>query len=272
MKTSSFTVTLALKIGIVIVLLLMGSGPSLAASTLRQSEGANRGVNRVADASGAIRPGFDAYSLPANDDESTVDPVSLGFAVNFYGLPFSSLYVNNNGNVTFDGGLYQYTPDDLTSTGRQIIAPFWADVDTRGSGLVTYGTGSVDNRPAFGVNWINVGYYSYKVDKLNSFQLIIIDRSDIAVGDFDFEFNYDKVQWETGDYSGGTNGLGGNSARAGYSNGTGKPGTSFELRGSAMPGSFLDTNSVILYRILDCDNAVSITKKWDCHLRQPRVC
>jgi hypothetical protein len=28
---------------------------------------------------------------------------------------------------------------------------------------------------------------------------------------------------------------------------------------------------VILYRILDCDNAVSITKKWDCHLTQQHV-
>jgi hypothetical protein len=28
---------------------------------------------------------------------------------------------------------------------------------------------------------------------------------------------------------------------------------------------------VILYRILDCDNVVSITKKWDCHLTQQHV-
>jgi predicted RecB family nuclease len=29
--------------------------------------------------------------------------------------------------------------------------------------------------------------------------------------------------------------------------------------------------NVILYRILDCDNVVSITKKWDCHLTQQHV-
>ena len=30
---------------------------------------------------------------------------------------------------------------------------------------------------------------------------MIIDRSDIAAGDFDMEFNYDKVQWQYGDAS-----------------------------------------------------------------------
>ncbi len=107
---------------------------------------------------------------------------------------------------------------------------------------MTYGTGSVDGHAAFGVNWINVGYFYSHTDKLNNFQLILIDRSDTGPGNFDFEFNYDKVQWETGDSSGGTNGLGGYSARAGYSNGSQRYGTFFELAGSAVPGSFLDTN------------------------------
>ena len=54
---------------------------------------------------------------------------------------------------------------------------------------------------AFGVDWVNVGYFSAHADKLLSCQLVIIDRSDIASGDFDMEFNYDKVQWEWGDAS-----------------------------------------------------------------------
>jgi len=71
---------------------------------------------------------------------------------------------------------------------------------------------------------------------------VIIDRSDIAAGDFDFEFNYDQIQWEAGTASGGdANGLGGSSARAGYSNGTN---TSFEITGSAINGAFLDSNPV----------------------------
>ena len=61
-------------------------------------------------------------------------------------------------------------------------------------------------------------------------------------GDFDIEFNYDQIQWEAGQASGGNaDGLGGNSARVGFSNGTGDPGTFFELPGSGVPGSFLDS-------------------------------
>ncbi len=193
---------------------------------------------------GAIRPGFNANVLPANDDAST-DLVPLGFTINFFGVNYTHLYINNNGNVTFDEALAEYTPFNLTTTGRVIMAPFFADVDTTGtgSGEVTYGPGTVNGRPAFGVNWINVGYFDANTDKLNSFQLVIIDRSDIAPGDFDLEFNYDKIQWETGDLNGGTNGLGGNSARVGYSNGTGQPGTFFEMPGSGVPGSFLDSNT-----------------------------
>jgi hypothetical protein len=71
------------------------------------------------------------------------------------------------------------------------------------------------------------------------------DRSDIAAGDFDFEFNYDSITWETGGASGGTNGLGGNSARAGWSNGST---ADFELAGSAVNGALLNSGPFALTR------------------------
>ncbi|RPJ53921.1 MAG: hypothetical protein EHM24_32330, partial [Acidobacteria bacterium] len=89
-------------------------------------------------------------------------------------------------------------------------------------------------------NYINVGYFGNHDDKLNRFQLILIDRSDTGSGNFDIEFNYEKILWETGDASGGVNGFGGVPASVGWSNGTGEPGTSFELTGSLASGSFLD--------------------------------
>lgn len=194
-------------------------------------------------ASAAIEMGFDSNTLAANDDLS-VGPVNIGFTVNFFGVNSSTLFVNNNGNVTFDSELSTFTPFDLTSTGQQIIAPFFADVDTSSAGdPVTYGTGTFNGRAAFGVNWINVDYFASAQSHTNrnSFQLILVDRSDINAGDFDIIFNYDQIQWETGEASDGdANGLGGNSARVGYSNGTGVSGTFFELTGSAVNGAFLD--------------------------------
>lgn len=202
-------------------------------------------------------------TLAANDDEST--PLTpMGFTANFFGQPYDQLFVNNNGNVTFNSPMSTFTPFGLTSNiGTSIIAPFFADVDTRGagSGLVHYGNGggapwyidSLGTHRAFCVDWgdttgdgsLNgVGYYSSHTDKLNAFQLILVDRSDVTgtSGDFDIVFNYQSVQWETGDVSGGTNGFGGLSAHVGYSNGTGTAGTSAELVGSGVPGSFLDGN------------------------------
>ena len=190
----------------------------------------------------AIRPGFDSLSLPKRDDAwSPATP--MGFDLNFFGIVYSSLYVNTNGNVTFEAPNPAGTPFGLTSkVGTAIIAPFFADVDTRatGSDVVRYGPGTVDGRNAFGADWIDVGYFWQHADKLNRFQLILIDRSDRQPGDVDIEFNYDRILWESGDLSDGAGGLVGKSARAGYSNGTGRPGTSYELPGSGLPGYFLD--------------------------------
>ncbi|MFO7856486.1 MAG: nidogen-like domain-containing protein [Paracoccaceae bacterium] len=188
----------------------------------------------------AVRPGFETDFLAANDDGSSA-AVTVGFDLNFFGVTRSSLFVNNNGNVTLDSALSTFTPFDLTSTSQEIIAPFFADVDTTGTGTVGWAQGTVGARSAFGVTWRGVGYFNSRTDKTNTFQLVLIDRSDTGAGNFDIEFNYDRIEWETGEASEGVDGLGGFSARAGYSNGTGDPGSFFELAGSAVNGAFLDS-------------------------------
>lgn len=185
-----------------------------------------------------------ADTLPPNDDAST-ELVDIGFTIDFFGTDYSALYVNNNGNVTFTAPLPEFTPEPIVGAATPIIAPFWADVDTRaaGSAAVTFAQITVGDRDAFCVAWEGVGYFNTHDDKLNGFELLLIDRSDVAAGDFDIVFTYSQVQWETGDASGGTDGLGGSSARAGYSNGEGStPATSLELPGSAVNGAFLDSN------------------------------
>lgn len=87
-----------------------------------------------------------------------------------------------------------------------------------------------------------MGYFSSQTDKLNSFQLILVNRTDLGADNWDIEFNYDKVQWETGSASNGINGFGGDSAAAGFSAGTGDPFTYNEFSGSLVNGAFLDSN------------------------------
>ena len=190
----------------------------------------------------AIVPGSLANTLPSIDDVSA-SPVGIGFSINFYGTTFTQLSVNENGNITFaDAGYGDYTVGNLADTGRPIIAGFLGDVDTlgAGSGNVTYGNLTIGGRQVFAVDYTNVGYFDSNTDKLNSFQILLINRSDTGAGNFDLELNYNQVQWESGDASGGFDGLGGGSAVAGFSS-TGTPaGNTFEFAGSAVNGALID--------------------------------
>ena len=47
--------------------------------------------------------------------------------------------VNNNGVISFQTSVSQFTPDSFPLPGDlELIAPYWADVDTRGTGTVWY--------------------------------------------------------------------------------------------------------------------------------------
>lgn len=210
----------------------------------------------------AVRSGFNSTSDGRNDDGTfttggCTNPgsggtcpgtlVPIGFTANLFGTSFSSVFINTNGNITLNSPYSTFTPQNLTGGGiPPIIAPFFSDVDTRGasSGVVQFGTGTVGTDQAFGVNWPGVGYFSSNTDKLNIFQLVMIDRNDTGAGNFDFEFNYNQVQWELGEADGGVGGLGSSGqlcAFAGYSNGlAGAANVSANLPGSGTCGALLD--------------------------------
>ncbi len=96
-------------------------------------------------------------NFPGNDDGSTALQ-SLGFGINFNGVNYSSAYVNNNGNITFTAPLSTFTPFGITGGSLPMLAPFFADVDTRSGNTVHYGTSTLGGHNVFGVNWIGVGY------------------------------------------------------------------------------------------------------------------
>jgi hypothetical protein len=206
-------------------------------------------VSIATNASAATVPGFDGSLLTTCDDCFTA-AVPLGFTVNFFGVERTQTFVSANGYLTFDSGQGEYTPEGLGAgySGQPIIAAFYADFDTREGGATRYGTGTFDGRNAFGVTYANVGVYGGSTDdKRNTVQLLLVDRGDTGMGNFDIVFNYDQIEWETGSASGGSNGLGGTSAAVGYNAGTGNaPGTFYELPGSRTPGSFLDGGPLAL--------------------------
>jgi len=200
------------------------------------------------------------YSTLAHGDDALHATVHLPFAFNFYGQTYTTVYINNNGNITFDGTMSTYSSNEFFT--RKTISPFWADVhtgsDSNPVGDVSYKI--VGN--ALYVNWHNVGYYSggsAGADKRNSFQLIISDGNDIAIPDQNnVAFCYQQMQWTTGSAScvGGTGGscsyfgnfyscgsgggFCGIPATAGVSKGAGQSGPNFLVGYFDHPGTDFD--------------------------------
>lgn len=150
-------------------------------------------------------------ALNDNDDGSS-NLLNLPFEINFYGNRYTSFYINNNGNISFEDAISEYTPDAFPIADQPMIAPFWGDVDTRCDACGDVYLGG-PNEDTVVVTWNDVGYYSASSDKTNNFQLALRNQGN---GDFDIEFRFDRLEWTTGDASGGTDGLGGTPAQSGF--------------------------------------------------------
>lgn len=163
--------------------------------------------------------GYGVRALEPNDDRSS-GRTDLPFSIDFFGQTFNSFYINNNGNISFSNPLGTYTPNPFPVANQPMIAPYWADIDTRLQSNILNGSNNVyvaaPSPDSLVVTWHNVGYYSQHNDKVNNFQLILQKSPVGSAGSFTAEFRYDRLQWTTGDASGGTNGFGGTPAQAGY--------------------------------------------------------
>ncbi|NXG82289.1 TECTA protein, partial [Stercorarius parasiticus] len=74
-----------------------------------------------------------------HEDDGMSPEIFLWETFSFYGRPQRSLYVNNNGVVSFGTGVPEFTPEPFPLPGhRPFVAPYWADVDTRLGGDVFY--------------------------------------------------------------------------------------------------------------------------------------
>jgi len=169
-----------------------------------------------------IEPDATWNTLNLQDDASS-SLISLPFTFCFYGQSDNSLYINANGNVTFNSPLGTYSPPPLPSNGQAIIGAFWADVDMNGG---TIGNIRYKITPtAIYINWVNVGYFNDHGDKRNTFSIILTNGTDPVIGaGNNVAFCYKDMQWTSGDVT-GSNGFGGpNPATVGanWGNGSGQ--------------------------------------------------
>nr|XP_055042506.1 alpha-tectorin-like [Misgurnus anguillicaudatus] len=127
----------------------------------------------------------------------------------FFGFAYNQIYVNNNGHLTFDAAWRSYSPYSFPGYGgKDIIAPFWTDIDNRLSGVISYQqytSGSVLTQATQDINqyfpdlsfsaswvfvatWDKVAYVRFPGTK-TSFQVALISN-----GNFSFVLmNYGKI-------------------------------------------------------------------------------
>ena len=156
-------------------------------------------------------------AMPPSDDMSST-AISLPFDFCFYGAAENVVFINTNGNISFDQAFSTGTPFNFPFANFKVIAPFWSDVDTRSRGGVYYKV--LHN--ALIVNWLDVGHFDKSNQRGNSYQLIITDgTSDLLPFGNTVGFFYNKIEWTAGDASGGVNGFGGAPAFIGMNAGDG---------------------------------------------------
>jgi hypothetical protein len=190
-------------------------------------------------------------AMAPNDDYSS-NQISIPFNFTFYGVNYNSLFINNNGNISFVSPYPTFTANPFPDATYNMIAPFWGDVDTRDSSFGT--TGSIGNvyykitPSAMIVKWEAVGYYAIHGDKLNTFQLIITNGADsLLPAGTNVGFCYGDMQWTTGDASGGIMGFGGVAATVGNNMGNGidyfQTGT-FDHPGASFDGPYVSADGI----------------------------
>ncbi|XP_037234859.1 sushi, nidogen and EGF-like domain-containing protein 1 [Falco biarmicus] len=182
-------------------------------------------------------PGENDQKNPKLDD-GTSEKVSLTVPFTFYGKEYQRLYVNNNGVISFDSKVKQYTPDPFPlADGRPFVTPYWADVDNVKGGDIYYRESTDPALLAratkdinqyfpkipytatwvFVATWDHVAYYGSTSNKGNTFQAVLTTNTKVSF----IILNYWDIQWTTGSASDGDpeTGLGGTPAHAGFNSG-----------------------------------------------------
>ncbi|XP_038065540.1 sushi domain-containing protein 2-like isoform X2 [Patiria miniata] len=183
--------------------------------------------------------------FPTENDVSV--KVDLGSPFTYYGKKYSSVFVNDNGVLSFVNDLAQFGQWEqlpLSTPGEQhiLIAPFLADVDLTVRGAIFYREATdeatkqkakdkvteyfvrhSDFKPknVFIVTWDNVGFQGSTADipQTNTFQCVV--TSD-AVNTFVF-FVYQNIAWYASVSAGGNEaGIGSNMPQVGFESGDGK--------------------------------------------------
>uniref|UniRef100_A0A672ICA7 NIDO domain-containing protein n=1 Tax=Salarias fasciatus TaxID=181472 RepID=A0A672ICA7_SALFA len=75
----------------------------------------------------------------SRSDDGNSPRIHLSQPFVYFGHSYSQIYVNHNGHLTFTGPWRSFTPQRFPINGsRDVIAPFWTDIDNRERGQIIY--------------------------------------------------------------------------------------------------------------------------------------
>jgi len=134
------------------------------------------------------------------------DYAPFGFTFNFYGTPYTGVYITSNGYVIFGTGYVTWSPA-LPLGSYKIIAPLFGDWDPSQGGEVYYNTIGTAGNHKFVATWADVPDYSDGGN--NTFQVVLYEGTGII------QFGYNGLD------TGGITGYGGDDMQVGISDGTG---------------------------------------------------
>ena len=178
--------------------------------------------------------------IPFNEDQITLkkeddahsDEINLNPKFLYFGKKYDKLFVNNNGDITFNKEFETYVNKVFPIKDKKvpIIAPFWADVNTEHEGRVVYRQTSdpdvLQNVTdiircssilykdftaswTFIATWEDVGFYGANTEgrkRKNTFQAVLA-RDSSANNSFVI-MNYAKLEWIAASSNGGNKSTG----------------------------------------------------------------
>jgi len=188
------------------------------------SDGDDFGTNTVGNGT-ACTPGStgpESCPLTLTNDASS-GAIALGFPIDFGNGPVSSLYVNENGVVSFTSGIASPDFSSLSALGQPVIAPYYTDLTSvpfvgtvfemlgTNFGQLMYQRGSAsalpgsdgnfdqaDEVPAFSVLWYGPTDSS---GKQIFTQIVIYSHAASGSGDFDVRLRYGQNDGDSYDIS-----------------------------------------------------------------------
>lgn len=211
-----------------------------------------------------------------NDNGSTL-PIKLPFDFCFYGQSFNTIFINNNGNVSFKKPIYNFTNGPFPlGTDTLMLAPYFADADSRG-GSKLLGADMVYYKitpTCMIVKWNGIGFYDSPLspidndNQFNWFQLIITNGTDpILPPGNNVSFCYRNIMWTSSDTTGGFGGYDGVPATVGVNKGDKtnyaqfgtftKPGTQYNGPFGVFNGTDWLNNKSFIFNTCINDNTIA---------------